>query len=144
VKTAKKAGIDVIVGSFIVGAPDETKEEILNTIKFAEKVPIDIVQFNILGVYPGTDLWDEFESKGVLKGDDCWETGIAVSEICPNAVPLGEIKPMIHDAFYNFFRRPSYILKQVMKTLKSSYRMEVVISNLSRIGDIRENLRSVA
>jgi radical SAM superfamily enzyme YgiQ (UPF0313 family) len=144
VKTAKKAGIDVIVGSFIVGAPDETREEIRNTIEFAKKIPIDIVQFNILGVYPGTDLWDEFESKGLLKGDDCWEAGIAVSEICPTAVPLSETKQMIHDGFYGFFRRPSYVLKQVMKTLKSSYRMRVVVSNLSRIDDIIENLRSVA
>jgi radical SAM superfamily enzyme YgiQ (UPF0313 family) len=144
VKTAKKAGIDVIVGSFIVGAPDETRGEIRNTIEFAKKIPIDIVQFNILGVYPGTDLWDEFESKGLLKEDECWETGIAVSAICPTAVPLSEIKPMIHDGFYDFFRRPSYILKQVAKTMKSSYRMKVVINNLSRIGDITENLRSVA
>jgi radical SAM superfamily enzyme YgiQ (UPF0313 family) len=144
VKTAKKAGIDVMVGSFIVGAPDETREEIRNTIEFAKKIPIDIAQFNILGVYPGTDIWDEFESKGLLKGDDCWEKGIAVSAICPGAVPLGEIKTMIHDGFYDFFRRPNYILKQIMKTMKSSYRMEAVISNLSRIGDIRENLRSVA
>jgi radical SAM superfamily enzyme YgiQ (UPF0313 family) len=144
VKKAGKAGIDVTVGSFIVGAPDETREEIRNTIEFAKKIPIDIAQFNILGVYPGTDIWDEFESKGLLKGDDCWEQGVAVSAICPAAVPLGEIKTMIHDGFYDFFRRPSYILKQIMKTVKSSYRMETIISNLSRIGDIRENLRSVA
>jgi anaerobic magnesium-protoporphyrin IX monomethyl ester cyclase len=144
VKTAKKAGIDVIVGSFIVGAPDETKEEIRNTIEFAKKIPIDIAQFNILGVYPGTDIWDEFESKGLLKGDDCWETGVAVSAICPTAVSIMEVKSMIHDGFYDFFRRPSYILKQIMKTVKSSYRMDVIISNLSRIEDIRENLRSVA
>ncbi len=144
VKTARKAGIDVIVGSFIVGAPDETKEEVQNTINFAKKIPIDIPQFNILGVYPGTDLWDEFESKGLLKGDECWETGIAVSDICPTALPLNVIKLMIHDAFYEFFRRPSYILKQIMGTLKSSYRMGVVISNLSRIEEIRQSLRSVA
>jgi len=144
VKTARKAGIDVIVGSFIVGAPDETKEEVQNTINFAKKIPIDIPQFNILGVYPGTDLWDEFESKGLLKSDEYWETGVAVAEICPTALPLSVIKQMIHDAFYDFFRRPNYILKQVMRTLKSSYRMDVVVNNLRRIGDIRENMRSVA
>jgi len=143
VNTARKAGIDVINGSFIVGAPDETREEIQNTIEFAKQIPIDFPQFNILGVHPGTDIWDEFEANGLLKGGEYWETGIAVSELCPTAVPLNEIKQMIHEAFYHFVRRPSFVLEQIARTLKSSYRMKVVINNLNRIGDIRENIRSV-
>ena len=143
VKTARKAGIDAVVGSFIVGAPNETREEIQNTIEFAKQIPIDFPQFNILGVYPGTDIWNEFEAKGLLKGGEYWETGVAVSEICPTAVPLNEIKHMIHEAFYHFIRRPSFLLGQIARTVKSSYRKQVVISNLSRIGDIRENIRSI-
>ena len=143
VRTARKAGIDVVVGSFIVGAPDETKEEIHNTIDFAKQMPIDLPQFNILGVYPGTDIWNEFEVNGLLKEGEYWETGIAVSEICPTAVPLNEIKRMIHEAFYHFIRRPSFLLEQMARTLKSSYRMKVLMNNLSRIGDVRENIRNV-
>jgi len=144
VKKARKAGIDVIIGSFIVGAPDETREEIQNTIEFAKQNPIDFPQFNILGVYPGTDIWNEFEMKGLLKGGEYWETGIAVSEICPSAVPLHEIRQMIHEAFYQFARRPSFILKQIVRTLKSPYRMNIILNNLSRMGSIRENIRSIA
>lgn len=143
VKAAKKAGIDVIMGSFIVGAPDETSGEIQNTIEFAKQIPIDFPQFNILGVYPGTDIWNEFEMKGLLNGGEYWETGIAVSEICPTAVPFHEIRQMIHEAFYHFIRRPSFISKQIARTLKSSYRMKAIIDNLSRIGSIRENIRNV-
>jgi radical SAM superfamily enzyme YgiQ (UPF0313 family) len=144
VKTARKAGIDVIVGSFIVGAPGETREEIRNTTEFAKQIPIDFPQFNILGVYPGTDIWNEFEAKGLLKEGEYWETGITVSELCSTAVPLNEIRRMIHEAFYHFARRPSFILEQMVRTLKSSYRMKVLMDNLNRIGDIRENIRSVA
>lgn len=144
VKTARKAGIDVIVGSFIVGAPNETREEIQNTIEFAKQIPIDFPQFNILGVYPGTEIWQEFESNELLKNGDYWETGISVSGICPTAVPYNEIRQMVHKGFYNFARRPSYILKQIVRTLKSSYRMEVVMNNLTHLGDIRENIRNIA
>jgi len=143
VKKARKAGIDVIVGSFIVGAPDETKEEIQNTIDFAKQIPIDFPQFNILGVYPGTDIWKEFEMKGFNGGEEYWETGIAVSEICPTAVPLHETKQMIHQAFYDFVNRPSFVLKQIARTLKSSYRMQILMNSLSRIREIRENIRSI-
>ncbi len=141
VKTARKAGIDVIIGSFIVGAPDETREEIQNTIEFAKQIPIDFPQFNILGVYPGMDIWNELEMKGLLKGGEYWETGISVSEICPSAVPFHEIMQMVHEGFYNFVRRPRFILKQIPRTLKSTYRLDVLINNLSRIGRIRENIR---
>ncbi|MDH5266093.1 MAG: B12-binding domain-containing radical SAM protein [Candidatus Bathyarchaeota archaeon] len=143
VRTARKAGIDVIVGSFIVGAPDETKEEIQNTIEFAKKIPIDFPQFNVLGIYPGTDIWNEFKMKELLNTEEHWETGITVSEICPTAVPLNEIKRMIHQAFYDFVRRPSFILKQLARTLKSTYRTQLLANNLTRIGEIRESIRSI-
>jgi anaerobic magnesium-protoporphyrin IX monomethyl ester cyclase len=143
VRTARKAGIDVIVGSFIVGAPDETREEIQNTIEFAKKIPIDFPQFNVLGVYPGTDIWNEFKMKKLLDTEEHWETGITVSEICPTAVPLNEIKRMIHQAFYDFVRRPSFILKQLARTLKSAYRTQLLTNNLTRVGEIRESIRSI-
>jgi radical SAM superfamily enzyme YgiQ (UPF0313 family) len=144
VRTARKAGIDVVVGSFIVGAPDETREEIQNTIEFAKQIPIDLPQFNILGVYPGTDIWNEFEAKGLLDREEYWEMGVTVSEICPTAVPFNEIRQMIHDAFYHFVRRPSFIFGQLVKTLRSSYRMKIAINNLGRMDDIRRNIRNIA
>ncbi len=143
VEKAEKAGIDVIVGSFIVGAPDETREEIQNTINFARRIPIDIPQFNILGAHPGTDIWDEMERKGRLNGGKYWETGVAVSKISPNAVPYEEVRRMIHESFYDFLRRPTFILKQTRKTLTSYYRMEVIMRNLTRLGGIRQDVQSV-
>ena len=143
VRTARKAGADVIVGSFIVGAPDETRKEIQHTIDFANKIPIDLPQFNILGVFPGTDMWNEFEAKGLLKGGDYWETGVSVSEICPTAVPTPEIRQMIHEGFYRFARRPSFLSKQMARLFKSSYRMRALLNNIGRVGQIRESIRSV-
>jgi radical SAM superfamily enzyme YgiQ (UPF0313 family) len=143
VKTARRAGVDVIVGSFVVGAPNETREEIQNTIRFANTIPIDIPQFNILGVYPGTDIWDECESKGLLKSGEYWEKGIAVSEICPTAVPYNVIRWMIHDGFYRFARRPSFVSEEMARIIKSRYRVRTVISNLTRAGSVLENIRSI-
>lgn len=144
IRTAKKAGVDVIVGSFIVGAPDETREEIQNTIDFAKKVPLDLPQFNILGVHPGNALWDEFESRGLLEGTEYWETGVAVSQICKTAVPLEQIKKMIHEGFYHFVLRPEYLLRQVNKTAQSSYRLKVFADNLHRMIDIKDSINAVA
>jgi anaerobic magnesium-protoporphyrin IX monomethyl ester cyclase len=143
VRTARKAGVDVIVGSFIVGAPDETRQEIQNTIEFANRIPLDLPQFNILGVFPGTDMWNELEAKGFLRDGDHWETGIAVSEICPTAVPYEEIRQMIHEGFYRFIKRPSFISRQIARLIKSPYRVRTLINNFEQIGSIREGIRSV-
>lgn len=142
VELARKAGIDVIVGSFIVGAPDETRAEIRNTIEFAKQISIDLPQFGILGAFPGMDIWNELKEKGFLNEGEHWETGAFVSEICPSAVPLQEIKQTIRDAFYDFVRRPNFILEQAVKTFRSSYRWKILINNLTRMSNIIESVRS--
>jgi anaerobic magnesium-protoporphyrin IX monomethyl ester cyclase len=145
VRTAKKAGVDVVAGSFIIGAPDETREEMWNTIKFAQRVPIDLPQFNILGAHPGNDIWNEFVAKGFLDPEKWWEKGVAVSEVYPYArVSRDEIMRIMHDAFFLHVYRPSFLVKQVAETLKSPYRMNVLVSNLSRLAEIREAANNVA
>jgi anaerobic magnesium-protoporphyrin IX monomethyl ester cyclase len=145
VRTAKKAGVDVVAGSFIIGAPDETREEMWNTIKFAQRVPIDLPQFNILGAHPGNDIWNEFVAKGFLDPEKWWEKGVAVSEVYPYArVSRDEIMRIMHDAFFLHIYRPSFLVKQVAETFKSPYRMNVLVSNLSRLAEIREAANNVA
>jgi radical SAM superfamily enzyme YgiQ (UPF0313 family) len=145
VRKAKKAGVDVIAGSFIIGAPDETREEIWNTIKFARRVPIDIPQFNILGAHPGNGIWDEFVAKGFLDPEKWWEKGVAVSEVYPYArVSRDEILQIMHAAFFQHVYRPSFLVKQAAKTLKSMYRMNVLVNNISRLGEIKDAAESVA
>ena len=145
VKTAKKAGVDVVAGSFIIGAPDETREEMWHTVKFAQRVPIDIPQFNILGAHPGNDIWNEFIAKGFLDPERWWEKGVAVCDVYPYAkVSRIEIMQIMHNAFFQHVYRPTFIAKQVVQTLKSPYRMNVFVNNLSRLSEIREGANSVA
>ena len=142
VETARRAGIDLIMGTFIVGAPDETREEIQNTLDFAKKLQIDLPQFNVLGIHPGMDLWEEMMAKGYIDEERHWETGVAISRICPTAVPLQEIAKMTKDAVYDFALRPGFILKQIGRTLKSPYRMGVVLNNLGRLSEIRKTIQN--
>ena len=144
VRTARKAGVDVIAGSFIIGAPDETRAEIQNTINFAKRIPLDIPQFNILGAHPGNDVWNEFVAKGLLNVDKYWETGIAVAELAPKAVPLAEIRRMLNQAFFKHIARPKFLVVEAARTIKSSYRMNMALSNLNRLAGINEDLHNVA
>jgi len=144
VKTTRKAGMNVIVASFIVGAPTETREEIENTLRFARKIPIDFPQFNILGVFPGMDIWDELKTKGVLKEEEHWETGAWASEVSPDCLPPEEIRQLVEKHFDAFLMRPEYVVSEILRTAKSMFRLKIVAHNLGRLDSIRGNVANVA
>jgi hypothetical protein len=50
----------------------------------------------------------------------------------------------VYEAFFQHVSRPTFLIEQMAKTLKSSYRRNVVLNNLNRIADIIEGANSVA
>jgi radical SAM superfamily enzyme YgiQ (UPF0313 family) len=141
VKTARKAGVDIIVGSFIVGAPDETQGEILNTLHFAHKLDIDVPQLNILSAFPGTDSWNDLVTKGFIDEEKYWEAGVFVSKISPHAVPFDEIRQMVYEYFKAFYTRPKTLAAEILRTFKSQYRMAAFLNNVTRIGEIMDTVK---
>jgi anaerobic magnesium-protoporphyrin IX monomethyl ester cyclase len=131
-KAARKAGIDIVVGSFIVGAPNETREEIENTLNFTQKLDIDVPIFHPLEIHPGTPLWADLASKGLLNEDKYWEKGVYAPEISPKAVPLKEIYDMIYYASKKFLFRLGYITLSFLRLLKSRYKLEIVLNNIGK------------
>ena len=63
VKTLKDAGIQIL-GSFILGFPNETLRSAEKTIAFAKRLDLDYAQFSILTPYPGTPLYDYTDKQG--------------------------------------------------------------------------------
>ena len=65
VKELKNRGIKVIT-HIIIGLPDETKEDILNTVDFAVKNKTDGIKLQLLHILKDTDLYDDYK-KGLVK-----------------------------------------------------------------------------
>ncbi|MEM0089778.1 MAG: radical SAM protein [Nitrososphaerota archaeon] len=70
VKTLKEAGIKVL-GSFILGFPEETVKTAEQTIALAKKLDLDYAQFSILTPYPGTSLYEYAKKNDMLLTRDC-------------------------------------------------------------------------
>jgi len=87
---AKKSGIEIVHGFFVVGVPGETVEDIRATMKFAAELPLDTFGFNRLCVYRGTPLWHEFVSRGLVNDANDWYKYFKCTEIDPTCVK-GEI-----------------------------------------------------
>jgi len=82
-------------------------------------------------------------SSGFINGDKYWEKGVAVSQVCPTAVPEEEVKAMINQAFFDFIKRPKFLVQEFIRTIKSSYRRNVVASNIDRLSEIKEGFKTV-
>jgi radical SAM superfamily enzyme YgiQ (UPF0313 family) len=77
VKYARNKGI-FVSSNFIIGFPGETWNEILETIKFAEKINIDYVKIFIAIPLKNTPMYDMAKEIGALKNetvDSVWTSG---------------------------------------------------------------------
>ncbi|HXU78410.1 MAG TPA: radical SAM protein [Methylomirabilota bacterium] len=90
VTNAKKAGIEIVHGFFVVGNPDETVEDMRATFDFAARLPLDTFGFNRLCVYRGTPLWQEYVKRGLINDAADWYKYFKCSAIDPTCLP-GEV-----------------------------------------------------
>jgi len=140
VRKARKAGVDIIVGSFIVGAPDETQREAVNTLQFANKLDIDVPDVNILGAQNGTDIWNDLVAKGLLNEDEQWEDEICIPRDVPTPVPYEELRSLIFEYFRAFYLKPRQLLTELLRTSKSSFRRAAALENLVGLPQVIETL----
>src|SRR2546422_1408100 len=90
VTNAKRAGIEIVHGFFVVGCPDETVEDMQPTFDFASRLPLDTFGFNRLCVYRGTPLWQEYVKRELVSERDDWYKYFKCSAIDPTCLS-GEI-----------------------------------------------------
>jgi radical SAM superfamily enzyme YgiQ (UPF0313 family) len=69
VKALKKNKI-LVVGGFIFGHPDDTRETLLENFNHAKKIGVDIQLFNILTPHLKTELRDELIKEGLVTNMD--------------------------------------------------------------------------
>ncbi len=95
-------------------------------------------------MFPGTEIWDELREKNFIDEDRYWETGVYVPDVCLGIEGAEEMKCLISNFFKDFYLRPSFILRQGIRTLTSPYRLKVVASNLRNVGTVREGFSQAA
>jgi radical SAM superfamily enzyme YgiQ (UPF0313 family) len=53
-------------GTFVIGLPDQTEDEILQFSKYAKKIGLTSSAYGIATPYPGTKFYDELDSQGLI------------------------------------------------------------------------------
>jgi radical SAM superfamily enzyme YgiQ (UPF0313 family) len=115
---AHKVGI-VVDGMFMIGLPDETEENITQTIDFAVKLKLRYAIFNIFVPYPGCELYDilKAENKINYKNWSDFTSYPSYSGGTPVYVPDGLSKEKLMElqkkAMKRFYLRPGFILNEI-------------------------------
>ena len=104
------------VGTFILGAPIETKKHIEKTIKFACSLPLDAVIFTILTYKYGSPLWDEAVKEGKIQESDGY-TVVADSKKGLGNLTRKQLENYYKKAIFSFYLRPRYLVGQIKKFL---------------------------
>ncbi len=114
VRLIKQAGIGVF-GSFIIGIPGETREDIKKTIRFAMEIDPDLIQFTVCTPYPGTPLYEYAKKEGLLLTGDWKEYTVLNPVMRIPGIPPKEIKKMLGKAYFRFYIRPRFLWKNIKR-----------------------------
>ncbi len=114
VRKGNAAGLHTL-GSFIIGFPYDTAEEVRNTIKFSKKVKVKIAQFTIATPYPGTRLWELAKSNNLIRTMD-WKKYTTLNPVM-NLKNFSDKKILgwLGKAYAYFYLRPTYLLNDLLR-----------------------------
>lgn len=121
-KLTKKMGIEA-AGYFMLGSPTETKNDILQTIKFIKKLNPDYIHVTITTPFPATDLYKMALEERVI-ADDIWQEFAKnpnpdfIPPIWEKELSREELFSLLKKAYRSFYLRPNYIFKKILQ-LKS-------------------------
>jgi len=130
VKKAKKNKLNAL-GSFVIGFPEETKEDVEKTIRFSKEVGVDFAQFTIATPYPGTRLWNYALAKNLILTFN-WRKYTTLDPVMKlKNFTSEQIKKMLQKAYLSFYLRPRYLLKDIF--LRKGFVLKKAISSIVKL-----------
>jgi anaerobic magnesium-protoporphyrin IX monomethyl ester cyclase len=124
-----------IIGYFMLGFPDETEEEILETIKLAADLPLYRANFNVVIPVPGTELFSQALREGKIKLEDVNWDRCTTDQISFQRSRISSRRLMqLHRlAFRRFYGRPKIMWRLGKESLTNRQVIWASIRNLKRL-----------
>lgn len=129
VEILKRYGISVWA-SFIIGALNETKKMIKQTVKFANKLNPEFSQFGILTPYPGTALYEKVKNRLLTTNWSKFWGGDPVIKL--DKLSSQQLKRLFWRAHLSFYGRPkrlfSVVVPFLLRTSQDSVKKNGILS----------------
>ncbi|MBU2541923.1 MAG: B12-binding domain-containing radical SAM protein [Candidatus Omnitrophica bacterium] len=123
VRWSRELGFETL-GYFMFGLPGETEETMEETIKLAKELKLDFAKFNITIPLPGTELFNEWDSKGLIKTKDLNRYNFHSSnyELYDHPTLSHEtIDKYYKKSYRSFYFSPMYLLRNFLKDLRDGF-----------------------
>jgi anaerobic magnesium-protoporphyrin IX monomethyl ester cyclase len=103
VRVIKKQGIEVFA-SFIIGSPQETRKDILETLSFVKQSQLSGFEVYVLTPFPGTPVWDYALERGLVSENMDWsKLDVDFLSNHENAIILSET--LSREELYGLYRK---------------------------------------
>ena len=109
---------------FMIGLPDETREDVMQTINYAVKLDADFTEFNICIPYAGTEMYITALNEGKITRDFWREYAMkpvpsfVVPQIIEDHLTKQELIALRDLAIRKYYFRPKFIIRELLR-LKS-------------------------
>jgi radical SAM superfamily enzyme YgiQ (UPF0313 family) len=111
----------VVHGDFIVGLPDETRENIRNTIEFAKRLANETILVSIAHPYPGTEFYEHAKKNDLVSiGSMTDESGHKLPKIIYPGLDEGELVDSVERFYGEYYFRPRIIWPIVREAMFDS------------------------
>ena len=117
---------------FMLGAPGETRQEILNTVDYAAGLDADEATFSIFVPIPGTAIHDEMVAQGYALSPNYGDYEYYSKQPFDGLVPLAELRRIQRRAFLKFYTRPRR-LGNVARAAATRKGLSSIMRKLGRI-----------
>lgn len=142
VRMIKRVSDMMIQGYFVIGFPEETREDIERTIGLACSLPFDLVTFCPLRVTPGTEIYAQLQEAGNIPRELDYR-GLGhhyfVRSYC--SVPDREMRKLYRKAYLRFYSRPRVIFG-LLRRLRHWSHLKTILNGLRRLVVSREAKRT--
>lgn len=137
---------DIRVGGlFIIGYPEETVEDVQQTIEFARRIPLFMATFYPFNPLPGTPIYDELRRSGELPQAPDWSTyGPEGFAYCPRSMEPATLRRLYRRAFLRFYTEPRRV-RRLAAELADRKRLRFIATRVQRrlIGSALVELRGL-
>lgn len=114
-RTCDRLGVRATV-FYVLGLPEDTRESIVQTVRYAKRLNTHVAQFFVYTPFPGTRLYDRV--KDDLVTDD-WERFDCYTPVVKHAtLTPGEILRLKEWAFVSYYYRPAYLTKFLVRAVR--------------------------
>ena len=121
VKLARAADIDTS-GYFMVGLSSDTEESMNDTIKFARKLPLDMMKCSVTIAFPGTKMFNEYVDKGLVRSFDWDEYMMFTAEdlFAHENLKFGVIQEYMKKFFFRcILSNSSFIIRRIIRGIRT-------------------------